>query len=375
MSISCDCLFAEPVELSTELKIKSPYFLGMGVVSQFVERIASYSFDKLFVITNPVVNGYYGREFLEALSGFNVQLIILPDGEIHKNMKNLNFLCEELIKRDVSKGSILIAFGGGVIGNIVGLAAALIYRGIRFVEVPTTFLAQTDSTLSNKQAVNGEKGKNLFGIYHAPIFVWTDVKYLLSEDPVRIQSGLVESVKNGLISDPAFLQYLDEKILRNAVYSSENLFELVYRSVVSKVGIIKRDPSEKGYGMVLEYGHTFGHALEKIKRGALTHGEAVAIGMVIAAQLSRKLGYLKDDDVAQHIYFLKEKLGLGVGIPEGVGVKDIITTMRTDNKKSSRGTKFVLLKRIGEVMNPDGDYMVSVPGDLVETAIQEVVSL
>jgi len=358
------------IELRTELRPSVPYFLGTGITGRFAAALKGIRFDKLFIITDKEVNRLYGSSLMDGLSGFPRDLIALPAGELYKNLETLQFLCELLIEKGASKESILIGFGGGTIGNITGLAAALLYRGVGFIELPTTFLAQTDSVLSNKQAVNGRRGKNLFGAYYAPLAVWTDVNYLTTEDPAGIRSGLVESIKNGLISDPGFLEFLDRFDYRREAFPLPVLEELVYRSVLSKLRILKKDPSEKAYGLVLEYGHTFGHAIEKLSQGHLRHGEAVATGMAIAAHLSERLGYLTQDGVLQHYYFLQEKLGLGLNTPSSIRPTSVVHTLSSDNKKTSRGVRYVLLEEIGKVLNVEHDYLHSVDIGVVSEVVE-----
>jgi len=363
------------IKLNTELEINSPYFLGCGILERLGDKLTEFSFDKLFVINDPRVFDLYGKNLFNQFKlNYCCDSIILSEGEIYKNMQTLDFLCEELIKKEVSKDSILIALGGGVIGNVVGLAAALIYRGIRFIEVPTTMLAQTDSVLSNKQAVNGSRGKNLFGVYYAPIFIWGDVRLLLSEEPRYIKSGLVESVKNGLIFNIQFLDYLEHKLDgKEARYSEEDLMELVHRSILSKIEIIKEDPTEKKRGIILEYGHTFGHAIEKLSHGGVTHGEGVAIGMTIAAELSQRLGFLKNGGVKKHYSFLADKMGFDLSIPRDIKIEQILDVIKSDNKRTGKGVKYVILEEIGKVYNPDKDFMVKVEDNLVIDTLRNFV--
>lgn len=362
------------IELNTQLQINSPYYFGCDILDRLTIKLSEYSFDKLFLITDPTVYNLYGKQLHSQLkSSFHCDLSVIPEGEVQKNINTLNRLCEEIIRKSVSRDSILLSLGGGVVGNITGLAAALIYRGVRFVEIPTTTIAQIDSALSNKQAINSPMGKNHFGVYHAPIFIWSDVKLLLSEAPKRIKSGLVESVKNGLISDPQFLNYLEKKLSNEAMYSGDDLKELILKSIQSKIEILKRDPSEKKYGIILEYGHTFGHAIEKLSHGRLAHGEVVAIGMTIAAEISYRLGYLKHNGLQQHYYFLNQKMMLDLKIPNNIKVEEMIKVIKSDNKITSKGVKYILLEDIGKVLNPDGDYMVSADSKIVRDVLEEFV--
>lgn len=363
------------IKLNTGLRPSPPLYLGRGIMSQLNGALESYDPDKLFLVTDPAVYDIYGKRLLGRLKrGYKCEPLLVPRGEMNKNIDTLTRLCENALSKGVSKGSILLAFGGGVVGNLTGLAAAMLYRGIRFAEIPTTLLAQTDSALSNKQAVNSSIGKNHLGAYHAPIFIWSDTDLLLSEKPARIRSGLVESVKNGLISDPGFLRYLDKKLKPRARYSAEDLAELVFRSIKSKANILRKDPTEKRFAVILEYGHTFGHAIEKLGRGRMSHGEAVAAGMVIAAEVSHALGHLSRGDLELHYRLLRDRLAINFKIPKNIKAAKIVETMKSDNKRSSEGVKYVLLRKPGRVLNPDGDYMVHADGRVVRGVINRFAS-
>lgn len=359
-------------KIHTKLESDSICFLGQGILLRLGEELDKYEFDKLFLVTDTEVYGLYGQSLLGALVSrkFDCTVITCPKGERCKNISALSVLCEQLIEKGATKKSMLLALGGGSIGNLVGLAASLIFRGIRFVEVPTTMIAQTDSTFSNKQAINGNKGKNLYGVYYAPIFIWTDTDILLSENCRAIKGALAESVKNGLVADPEFLSYLDGKLDSAYKISSDSLYEIVHKSILSKIKIIERDPSEKMYAMVLEYGHTFGHAIEKLSNGNLNHGESISIGMIIAAKVSNKIGLLNDDGVKIHEYYLQERLNMPMALPTVISVDDMIYIMKNDNKRSSAKINYVLLQEIGRVANEENNCMIAVD----ETLIKEILS-
>lgn len=359
------------VQFSTELEVKSPYYLGHGIVDQFPSALAKYDFDRVFVIASPVVDKLYGSQLGSTLlpHGIKCDRLVVPDMESDKTLQGLSQLCEELVARGVSKRSILIAFGGGVTGNLVGLAAALIYRGIGFVEMPTTLMGQTDSTLSNKQAVNGLRGKNHYGVYHAPLFIWSDTQYLSSEGPSYMRSGLVEAVKNGFICDPAFLDYLDARLDPSLEFSVDEYHDLVHRIIESKLRILREDPTEKGYGMVLEYGHTFGHAIESLGRGRIAHGEAVAVGMCLAAELAHRIGLIDDGLRHRHYRLLGERLGVDLRLDANIDSTTLLNVMASDNKRTSGSIKYVLLNGPGRVCPGDGDYLV----DVSDSSVREVI--
>ena len=362
------------IKLSSELAKPSPLYFGYDIQESFISHLEQYNFDKIFFFTEPHLFELYGKDIYEKPEEkFPCYLEFLPPGEQCKYFPVLEEMCEYLISKGVSKKSILLAFGGGTVGNIVGFTASLIYRGIRFVEIPTTMMAQTDSTLSNKQAVNGRTGKNHFGLYHAPIFIWTDTKYLKTEPIFYRRSGITEAIKNGFISDPNFLSYLEQVLKPDAEFSDDQLTELAYRIILSKLEILKRDPSEKAYGIILEYGHTFGHAIEWLEEGKLSHGESVSFGMKIAAELAREMGLLSQQDVERHYYLIEDKLGFNNPFPQHITTEKLMNAMIADNKKTGEDLRFVLLEKIGQCYDPQGDYLVTVDSELVEKVVTRFI--
>ena len=362
------------ITLSTQLEKPSPFYFGYNIQESFASELEKYTFDKIFFFTEPHLFELYGKELYDRISEkFSGVLEFIPPGEKCKYFSVLEETCEKLIAKGVSKKSILLAFGGGTVGNIVGLAAGLIYRGIRFVEIPTSMTGQTDSTLSNKQAVNGQSGKNHFGLYHAPIFIWVDTKYLKTEPPSSRRSGIIEGVKNGLISNAPFLDYLEETLNADVNFSDEELYQFVYKIICSKLEIIKRDPSEKGYGIILEYGHTFGHAIEWLEQGKLSHGESVSFGMKIAGELSKQLGLISDKDVKRHYYLIEDKVGFNNPFPKAITAEKLFKAMIADNKKTGKELRFVLLDKIGQCYNPEGDFLVTVDQELVKQVIENFI--
>jgi 3-dehydroquinate synthetase len=266
-----------------------------------------------------------------------------------------------MVAAGATRDSLLIALGGGVIGNLVGLCAALLYRGVRFVEIPTTTMAQTDGALSNKQAINGAAGKNQFGTYHAPLFIWSDCQYLRSEPVRQRRSGVVEGIKNVLVSQPDISQ---AELMLKLADNADCLAELASTLVRSKLNIIQKDPTEIAFGVVLEYGHTFGHAIEWLAQGKLFHGEAVSIGMCIAAELSHEIGYMTEEFLAQH-YRLLNRLGAPTALPTEMNAETVYETMLQDNKRTKRGVTYVLLRGCGEVVCDGQHYTTTVEPDLV----------
>lgn len=362
------------IKLSTELEKPSPFYFGYDIEQSFVSELEKYTFDKIFFFTEPHLFELYGIDLYNKIrTRFPCTLEFVPSGEKCKYFPVLEETCENLIVKGASKKSILLAFGGGTVGNVVGLAAGLIYRGIRFIEVPTSMTGQTDSTLSNKQAVNGQTGKNHFGLYHPPIFIWADTKYLATDPPASRRSGIIEGIKNGFISDETFLHYLEEALNPKVKFTDEQLTELAYKIILSKLEILKEDPSEKGYGIILEYGHTFGHAIEWLEQGKMSHGESVSFGMKIAAELSKELGLISQKDVEHHYHVIEDKLGFNNSFPEGITTQKLLDAMIADNKKTGADLRFVLLDKIGQCYNPEGDFLVTVDLKLVKKVVESFI--
>jgi 3-dehydroquinate synthetase len=351
------------VPFSTELEQPSPYYLGEEIEPQLPELLAGFEHDRCFLVTSRPLYERMGRGLAKRLrqAGFALKVVLVGDGEREKSWRSLRQLGEALIAGGATKDSLVLALGGGALGNLVGLAASLLYRGVRFVEIPTTLMALTDSTLSNKQAINGRRGKNLFGTYHAPVLIWGDVAYARSEPDRQRRAGVVEGIKNLLITGrghAAALELID-------TWRAGDLLGLTRRLIDSKLPILRADPTERGSAIILEYGHTFGHAIEWLAAGRLFHGEAISIGMCLAAQLSNALGCASDRFVAEHEELLGERLGTPTQLPAELAPRLLLETMHRDNKRSRKGLGYLLLRTWGEFVNPEGDRQTKVEDELV----------
>lgn len=362
------------IHLKTNLSPDPTYYFGNGIIEHLGPLLKETEFDKVFFVTNEVLGRLYGGEIVRMFekNGIPHEVIAIRDSEHDKTFANLQWLCDTLVEKFITKGSIIIGFGGGCLTNIAGLAAGLIFRGIRYIEMPTTFMGVTDSCLSNKQAVNGGHGKNQYGMYYAPIFIFGDTKYLQTESLAGRKSAIAEGIKNAFINDESLLPYY-ENVLEKADLDNLDaltLTDLAYNVICSKLAILAQDPSEKLFAMALEYGHTFGHAIEFFSGGSIPHGIAVAKGMCIAAEISNRLGHLTQAEVDKHYRLFGEKLRLDLEIPENISVDDIMDTILADNKKTVKGVKYVVLKKIGECLNPDGDFQICVQPELVREVLR-----
>jgi 3-dehydroquinate synthetase len=350
--------------LSTHLTHPSPFYFGYGIAPHFRARLAAACgnepADKVFLVADHCVYAAHGgddgllKEIPEA------ELLLIEPGEGSKSWTGLESLCETLVCKGASKRSVVIAFGGGSVGNLVGMGAGLLFRGIRYVEVPTSYMHFTDGVLSNKQAINGRTGKNHFGLYFAPLFIWADARYLETE-PVRSRkAGLAEAVKNALISRPSLVDDFRAKLRPDGRYGAAELSELALKTILSKLEILKRDPSEKRYALVLEYGHTFGHAIEWLAQGTLFHGECVSVGMKMAAHLANERGLIPDELVDLHYELIDSCLGLVPTLPSHIDAESLFGAMARDNKKTGESMRFVLLNGLGSCLNDEGDWLVTI---------------
>lgn len=358
--------------IETYLEGSPDYYLVYDGEKKLIQLLKELNPDQVFIIEDSKVEKLT-KDSLHIAVNKEIACvkIVFESNEKNKTFECLSNLCEEMIHKGITKDSIIVAHGGGLVGNIVGLCAALIFRGIRFVEVPTTFLAQTDSVLSNKQAVNSSVGKNHFGVYYAPQFIFADVKYLTLDQPDRIKNGIVETMKNALISDRSLVDNLKKLLRSDGKYTEEELYQIVKISVLSKIRILEKDSSEKKYGMILEYGHTFGHAIEKLSNGKILHGEAVSIGMIVAGKISLKMKVMNQNDYEEMVHFIRDYGGMNVKIPEEMTTECIINAIQTDNKKNACGICYVLLCGIGKIYNPNENYMVSLEDTIVKEALDE----
>lgn len=328
--------------------------IGAGLLSKPELITARLPQNKVAIVTNSTLAPLYLAPLNRALKagGVDVVSVVLPDGETYKTWETLNEVFDALIANHCERKTTLIALGGGVIGDLAGFAAAVYQRGVPFIQIPTTLLAQVDSAVGGKTAINHPLGKNMIGAFHQPLAVVADTDTLATLPDRELAAGVAEVVKYGLIRDAAFLDWLDMNVERLMAREPEALAYAIERSCRNKADIVALDERETGPRAVLNLGHTFGHAIEAgLGFGVWLHGEAVAAGMVLAARLSQHLGLLAHHDVARVIDVLK-RARLPVVAPE-LGFARYLELMGHDKKVASGKIRFVLLKRIGEAFVTD----------------------
>lgn len=300
------------------------------------------------IVSNETVAPRYLSGMAEPLraAGIKVTEIVLPDGERFKNWQTLNRIHDALLADRCERATTLIALGGGVVGDLAGFAAATYQRGAPLIQVPTTLLAQVDSSVGGKTGINHPLGKNMIGAFYQPRLVLADTDVLRSLPERELGAGLAEVIKYGLIRDPAFFDWLESNIERLMAREPEALTHAIERSCVNKAEVVVADETEAGVRALLNFGHTFGHAIETgLGFGEWLHGEAVAAGMVMAVVLSRRLGWLEETDVARTISLLR-RAGLPVQGP-ALGADRYLGLMAHDKKVASGRLRLVLLEAIG----------------------------
>jgi len=344
-----------------------PIFIGTDSLAKFGELLKLYKIGERFVvITNNIVDRYYGETILASLRAAKLPAdkIVIADGERHKNLKTLERILGEMLRLGCDRQTVIIALGGGVIGDLAGFAAATFMRGIEFVQAPTTLLAQVDASIGGKVGVNHPLGKNMIGAFHQPRLVWIDAATLRTLPPREIICGLAEIIKYALICDPQYFSYLETRLTNLPQLDHGTLIKIIHRSCEIKAAIVAQDERESDRRALLNFGHTIGHALEAAANyRKLRHGEAVLIGMIAETYLARESGLLAAEAFTRVENFLKT-LPLKARL-EGISITLVEQSMAFD-KKSRRGhLRMVLLRGIGEAIL-SSDW----PRDHLRSAIQ-----
>ena len=343
-----------------------PIHIGSGLLSR-VELLLPYIPRKrAIIVTNSTVAPLYLQQLSEGLSsnGVQVQSITLPDGEQYKSSESLNAIYDALLTARSERSTPLIALGGGVIGDITGYAAATYLRGVPFIQIPTTLLSQVDSSVGGKTGINHPLGKNMIGAFYQPRVVLADTATLDTLPDKELRAGIAEVIKYGLIRDLPFLEWLEANIEKLLARDTAALQYAIARSCQNKAEVVGADERESGERALLNLGHTFGHAIENgMGYGVWLHGEGVAAGTIMAADLSQRLGWLSAQEVAR-VCKLFERAGLPVIAPK-LGAEKYLQLMGLDKKVADGKIRFVLLKSLGHaVMTGD------VPQALVEQTLE-----
>lgn len=374
--MSASELRMRPIQLGD---VSYPYYYGFECLDAILASLREHETDLFLVVTDDNVLELHGEPFLSGLRAIApVEVLSLPAGDGMKALPNLAGHLERAIAAGATRRSVVVAFGGGVPGNLAGVVAALLFRGVRLVHIPTSTVAAMDSVISLKQAINSSHGKNHIGTYHTPEGVYLDAGFLRTLPNKQLRSGLCEATKNCLAIRPESIEPMRKMLAAGELTAPDSLLWLLEESLTAKISVTAKDAREQNSGLILEYGHTVGHAVELCDqrlRGAegVSHGEAVMFGMLAAARISAELGVLSADDVAVHDE-LARALDAPLTVPDGVRVDQVMATVRADNKRGylpvgpDEGA-FVLLREFGEPLGSRDLPLVSVPLDLVERVV------
>nr|WP_318840948.1 3-dehydroquinate synthase [Noviherbaspirillum aerium] len=338
-----------PITLQVDLGDRSyPISIGQSLLDDGDLVSRHVRGKRVAVVTNTVVGPLYLDRLVRLLNaaGKQVTTIVLPDGEEEKNWASLMKVFDVLLSEKCDRKTTLIALGGGVIGDLTGFAAASYMRGVPFLQIPTTLLSQVDSSVGGKTGINHPLGKNMIGAFYQPQAVIADTGTLNTLPPRELSAGLAEVIKHGAIIDPPFFDWIEANISRLVAKDAEALAHAIRRSCEIKADVVRQDEREGGLRAILNFGHTFGHAIESgLGYGEWLHGEAVGCGMVMAADLSHRLGFI-DAGTRERITSLVQAAGLPVEAPD-LGTDRWLELMEVDKKNEGGEIKFILLKPLG----------------------------
>jgi len=355
--------------------VRIPLWIGSDCIEEVVAKLCELEASSYHVVTDKTVAQLHGVALFERLATkVSARLCVVEDGESTKSISTVERLAQEMVCAGIDRRSAIVSVGGGVVGNLAGLTAALLFRGIRLVQVPTTLIAAADSVASLKQAVNLPQGKNLLGCFHTPAAVLIDLGFLQTLPTAQIRSGMSEVIKNALTVATENIALLESSLNPSACYSDEGLMTIVEAGVLAKQRVMSADKHERRQGLVFEYGHTVGHAIELAAAGGVSHGEAVGLGMVVAADVAHQLGLLSESGVEVHLRLLRRN-GLTMQLPPGVTVPAVMSLLRTDNKRGYVSAQpdqvpMILLEGLGVPHGPVDRPLTLVEATLIQSCIE-----
>ena len=335
--------------LQLDLGVKSyPIYIGQALLSQAELLTKHITGKQVMIVTNTTVAPLYLEQIKSLLGPFKVADVVLPDGEQYKTLDTVNLIFDALLEHRFDRSCTLIALGGGVVGDMTGFAASSYQRGVNFIQVPTTLLSQVDSSVGGKTGVNHPLGKNMIGAFHQPKCVLIDVDTLDTLDDRQYAAGMAEVIKYGLLGNRDFLKFLQDNIHNLMNRDKDLITQAVYQSCTDKADIVAQDELESGKRALLNLGHTFGHAIENtLGYGVFLHGEAISVGMLMAAKLSQLEGDLTSQEVSE-IQDLLEKSNLPISVDGKISASEFLSAMSVDKKVIDGNIRLILMKKLGE---------------------------
>ncbi|WP_417761178.1 3-dehydroquinate synthase [Shewanella sp.] len=354
-------------QIQVELGNRSyPILIGQDLLAQSSTHLSHLAGRTLFIVTNDVVAPLYLQQVTDVLSKIaKVQAVVLPDGEKFKTLEQLNHIFTALLEHNCGRDVVIVALGGGVIGDMAGFAAASYQRGVQFVQIPTTLLSQVDSSVGGKTAVNHPLGKNMIGAFYQPQNVLIDTQCLSTLPAREFAAGMAEVIKYGIIWDSEFFTWLEQSVDALKSLQPAALTYTIQRCCEIKATVVAEDETEQGVRALLNLGHTFGHAIEaEMGYGVWLHGEAVAAGTVLAAQTAELMGLI-DSSIVRRITALLAAFDLPIAAPDSMGFDAFIKHMRRDKKVLSGQIRLVLPTSLGSA---------AVFSEVTDTLLEQVVS-
>jgi len=341
--------------------------LGSGSVSVLdveFERFAETH--GVALISDRNVYALYGSKLERSIRKrfSHILTLLVPAGERSKSRWRKASIEDAMIREELGRDSLVIALGGGVVGDLAGYVAATYLRGLPYVQVPTTLLAQVDSSIGGKVAINTKAGKNLVGAFHQPVAVLADIDFLSTLPKRQFLSGLSELIKHGIIADRHLFEQLEENLDRILDMDVASLTQALYRSMAVKAKVVQKDEKEGGLRKILNWGHTLGHAVEALSNYRLLHGECVSIGMALEARLCRHLGWLSRQDEQREILLL-QRAGLPIQLPAGISGHEVVKKTQIDKKARAGHVRYLVHDKIGSMSSVDGTYTVQIPSSEV----------
>jgi len=341
--------------------------IGKGIIDRMLLLIAkNHKAARYVMVTDSNVGRLYGQAMLDAMTqaGMKASLVEIPAGESSKNMATVMDIAARLLALGADRGTLLIALGGGVVGDLTGFIASVYMRSVPYIQIPTTLIGQVDSSIGGKTAVDLPQGKNLLGTFYQPRAVFADVKFLETLPEKEFQNGLAEIIKYGIIEDEKLFKLLEEDMEAVKGRDPERLLKMIETCCRIKKSIVEIDEREQGLRRILNFGHTLGHALEASSKYELSHGEGVALGMIAAAKLSVKMQYLPEGESIR-VERVIERAGLPTRMDAALATDAIISRLKSDKKKKDDVVHFILIKKIGMpfVSGSVSDRMI---GDVLE---------
>jgi 3-dehydroquinate synthase len=347
-----------------------PIVIGSGILSGLWQEIKSqWPTSNLFIVTDAeLVKAGHVKTLVgaESVPTYTID----PAGEVSKHIQTVVAIVESMEKERLGRDSLIVALGGGTVGDIAGFAAAIFKRGVPVIQVPTTTVAQADSSVGGKTGVDSSVSKNAFGAFWQPAAVYIDVETLATLDDRQYRAGLVESMKHAAIRDKDYFEFIEKNIDAICRKDTTALEQIAVTNCRIKASVVEEDPTEKNLRRILNYGHTIGHAIESASGFELLHGECVGIGMIAAGKIEQALGLVADDRI-ERIEQLLVKLRMPTRIPKEYKKNHLIELLRTDKKAVGKWPRFVLLESLGQALCRDGQWAHDVPQDIVEKCMDE----